>query len=219
MIITIDGPAGSGKTTVARELAARLGIAYLDTGAMYRAIACVALDRAVNLDDELALADLARSVPLEVTCGARHTTVRVDGQDVTEAIRTMAVNRATPSVARCQAVREQLIARQREIGRSLGSFVSEGRDQGSVVFPEADVKFVLDADLGERARRRAQEIRGNGDDVEFAEIMDNLRARDAVDCVQWEDLLAPGQAIVVDTSDRTLTEVVDRLVEHVQAGQ
>jgi cytidylate kinase len=219
MIITIDGPAGSGKSTVARELAARLGIAYLDTGAMYRAIACAALDRAVNLDDKEALVRLARSVLLDVECGRDQTKVRVDGRDVTEAIRSMAVSRATPCVARCQPVRDLLVVRQREIGQALGSFVAEGRDQGSVVFPDADLKFVLEADLSERAKRRAREIQADGGDVEFAEVVDNLRARDAVDSVQWNDLMVPGQAIVVDTSDRTVSEVVDRLVEHVRGAQ
>ena len=218
MIITIDGPAGSGKSSVARGLAARLQIAYLDTGAMYRAVAHAALQRAVDFDNEDALAALARSIELELDCGLTHTRVQVDGQDVSDAIRSLAVSSATARVARCQSVRDLLVERQREIGRSLGSFVAEGRDQGSVVFPNAEVKFVLEASLDERAARRVREMQTDGGGVEFAEVVENLRARDVVDAKQWDALMAPGRASVVDTSDMTLAEVVDTLVEHVQAA-
>ena len=217
MIVTIDGPAGSGKSTAARKLAARLQIAYLDTGAMYRAIAHVALQRGVNFDNEDTLVELAQSVGLDMDCGPAETRVRVNGQDVSEAIRTMAVSRVTPHVARCQAIRALLVARQREIGKSLGSFVSEGRDQGSVVFPDADVRFVLEASLERRAERRVQEMRANGQNVNLAEVIDNLRARDEVDAVQWEVLTAPGQATLVDTSDMTIAQMVDRLAKQVLA--
>ena len=158
MIVTIDGPAGSGKSTAARKLAARLEIPYLDTGAMYRAIAHAALMRGVDFQDDDALVGFARSVELELDCGPTYTRVRVDGHDVSEAIRTLAVSAVTPCVARQPAIRDLLVARQREIGQALGSFVSEGRDQGSVVFPDADVKFVLEASLERRAQRRARNM-------------------------------------------------------------
>ncbi len=217
MIVTIDGPAGSGKSTVARKLAARLGIAYLDTGAMYRALAYAALQRGVDFHDEDVLLEVARSVKLELDCGPTHTRVRIDKCDVSEAIRTMSVNKATPDIARHGDIRRLLIGRQREIGRSLGSFISEGRDQGSVVFPEANAKFVLDASLEKRAERRYQEMRVDGEDVEIAEVMENLRIRDETDAKQWEPLLQSGEAIHVDTTDRTVAEVLDLMAAVVAA--
>jgi len=209
MIITIDGPAGSGKSTAARKLAARLDIAYLDTGAMYRALAFAASQRGVDLNDEPALLDFARSVRLELDCGPTHTRVRVDGRDVSEAIRTMEVSTKTSQLAECQAVRDLMVERQRRLGRTLKSFVAEGRDQGSVVFPGADTKFVLEASLERRAHRRYQEMTTGGEDVDIALVMANLKARDQVDLKQWEALLVPGRAIVIDTTELTIREVVD----------
>ena len=218
MIITIDGPAGSGKSTVARRLAARLDIAYLDTGAMYRAVAHAALQRGVDFNDDEALRQLAKSIKLELDCGPTHTRVWVDGHDASEGIRTMAVSRMMPYVARHAGIREVMVKRQREIGRALGSFVSEGRDQGSVVFPGADVRIVLEASLEQRAWRRAQEMLADGEDVVIAEVVDNLRARDKVDARQWEPLLVPGEAVIIDTTDLTVAEVVDRVIGAVQAA-
>lgn len=216
MIITIDGPAGSGKSTAARKLAARLEIAYLDTGAMYRAVAHAAQQRGVDLEDEGALMDVARRVQLELDCGPTHTRVRVDGHDVSEAVRSMAVSAATPYVARSPEIRKLLIRRQREIGQALTSFISEGRDQGSVVFPNADAKFVLEATVEKRAERRLQEMLADGDDVLIAEVIDNLRTRDAIDAKQWEPLLASGEAIVIDTTQLSIAELINRMTATVE---
>ncbi len=215
MIVTIDGPAGSGKSTAARKLAARLEIAYLDTGAMYRAIAHAALKRGVDFSDAGALLEIARSTHLEVDCGPTFTRVRMDGHDVSEAIRSMAVSAVTPHVARHTAIRALLVERQRGIGRSLGSLVSEGRDQGSVVFPDANVKFVLDATIEKRAQRRLQEVLADGEDAGMTQVMENLRARDDEDAKQWEPLMEPGRAIVLDTTNLSMPAVVDRLAAHV----
>lgn len=215
MIITIDGPAGSGKSTAARKLAARLEIAYLDTGAMYRAIAHAAQSRGVDFSDPDALLTTARAMALEIDCGPTHTRVRVDGHDVSEAIRTIAVSAKTPLIADHPAIRELLVARQRDIGRSLGSCVTEGRDQGSVVFPNADAKFVLEATLERRAQRRREELAADGEDVRISDVIDNLRARDKVDAKQWEPLLAPGRAIVIDTTHLSISEVVSRMADAV----
>jgi cytidylate kinase len=212
MIITIDGPAGSGKSTAARKLASRLEIAYLDTGAMYRAIAYTARQRGARLEDEPALVEVARSVDLKLDCGPTHTRVCVDGHDVSEAIRTMEVSAATPFVARSAEIRELLVARQRRLGGSLGSFVSEGRDQGSVVFPEADAKFVLEASLDRRAQRRLQDMLADGEEVEIEAVLDNLRTRDQVDAKQWEPLLESGKAVVIDTTDLSIGEVIETMV-------
>ncbi len=213
MIVTIDGPAGSGKSTAARKLAARLEIAYLDTGAMYRAVAYAAQQQGVDFDDEAALLETARSLHLELDCGPTHTRVRVDGHDVSEVIRTLEVSAATPFIARIQAIRDLLVSRQRDIGRELGSVISEGRDQGSVVFPDADVRFVLEASLQKRAQRRYQELIADGENVEIAEVIANLKARDSVDMRQWEPLLASDASVVIDTTELTISQVVDRMSE------
>ena len=165
MIITIDGPAGSGKSTAARKLAAGLGIAYLDTGAMYRAVALAALQQGVRLEDDDALIQVANRCDIRVDCGPTHTRVTLDGKDVSEAVRSMVVNQATSYVARIPAIRRLLVEKQRAIGRELGSLVSEGRDQGSVVFPDADIKFFLDAVIEKRAERRLHELLADGEEV------------------------------------------------------
>ncbi len=222
MIVTIDGPAGSGKSTSARKLAARLEVAYLDPGARYRAIAYAAQQRGVDFSDGKALLELARSTELELDCGPTHTRIRLDGHDVSEAIRTMAVSVVTPHIARQPVVRQLLVERQRRIGRGLGSFVSEGRDQGSVVFPDAEAKFVLEASLEKRAQRRFQEMLADGEELRITAVVDNLRIRDEVDAKQWEPLLAPGMAMVINTTDLTIAEVIDRMaavVSTIRSGQ
>jgi cytidylate kinase len=218
MIITIDGPAGSGKSTAARKLAALLQIPYLDTGAMYRALAYLAIKRGISLEDTAALIEMAREADLELDCGPTHTRVRVDGEDVSEAIRSMAVSQATSPIARIQAIRDILVRKQREIGRKLGAFVTEGRDQGSVVFPDADVHFVVEADLDRRAQRRFQELSADGDEVDYATVRENLASRDATDATQWQALLQPGRAIRIDTSHMTIAEMVEHLAAHVRAA-
>lgn len=218
MIVTIDGPAGSGKSTAARKLAARLQVPYLDTGAMYRAIAYECVRRGVDLGDEATVAAVARSVRLDIDCGPTHTRIRVNDLDVSELIRTMEVSGATSQIAKMQPVRDILVQQQREIGARLESFVTEGRDQGSVVFPDADVKFVLEASLARRAQRRFEEMVSDGEPVTVQLVEQNLSGRDAVDARQWEPLLASGTAIVIDTSTLSILEVVDRLVAHVKGS-
>jgi len=212
MIVTIDGPAGSGKSTAARKLAARMEIPYLDTGAMYRAVAYAGLRRQVAFEDAETVAALARALDIQLDCGPTHTRIRVDGHDVTEAIRTMEVTAATSLVARHPAVRRVLIDLQRKIGAGLGSFITEGRDQGSVVFPNADFKFVLEANVERRAERRYQEMSADGESVSYQAILDNIRSRDGADSKQWEPLLEGGGAVVIDTSQMSIAEVVERMV-------
>lgn len=216
MIITIDGPAGSGKSSAARKLAAKLGVAYLDTGAMYRAIALAALQAGIRLNDEQAIVQTARDCDICVDCGPTHTRVTLNGADVSEEIRTMAVNQATSFVARIGEVRKILVDKQREIGRKLGSLVTEGRDQGSVVFPNADIKFFLDASIEKRAMRRFQELIADGEEATYEMIVENLRERDGNDQHQWAPLLEPETAMRIDTTQMTIHEVVERLLEEVR---
>lgn len=216
MIITIDGPAGSGKSTAARKLAAKLGIAYLDTGAMYRAIAWAALQRGLRLTDAAGLIDVARTSEIEVDCGPTHTRVTLNGTEVSEAIRSMAVNQATSFVARIPEIRQILVEKQRQIGNRLGALVTEGRDQGSVVFPNADLKFFLDASIDKRSMRRYQELIADGEEAAYDLIKENLVQRDGNDQHQWAPLLEPATAIHIDTTQMTIHEVIERLLEEIR---
>jgi cytidylate kinase len=221
MIVTIDGPAGSGKSTAARRLAQRLGIAYLDTGAMYRTVTLAAMQAEVDLHDSAAVADLARSLQIELDCGPDGTRVRLDGRDVSADIRSAAVSEKTSLVAPVAGVREALVERQRRIGAELaartGGVVAEGRDQGSVVFPDADAKFYLDASPEVRARRRHDELAADGETITYQQVLDQLVTRDGADSSRAvAPLTRPAGAESLDTSDMTLDAVVDWLIERLR---
>jgi cytidylate kinase len=206
MIVAIDGPAGAGKSTVARTLAERLGFRYLDTGAMYRALTWLAMKREVPLDEEGKLAELARWNPVAFEGEGR---VFIAGCDVTASIRESRIDRLVPVVARQQQVRAVMRERQRELAES-GDAVIEGRDIGTVVAPSADVKVYLVADQAVRARRRAEERPGIGADA----LATDLRLRDESDAAQMRP--AP-DAVEIDTTDLTVDEVVARIEELVRA--
>ena len=204
MIIAIDGPAGAGKSTVARRLADRLGFRYLDTGAMYRALTWLALAEDVDLDDADALAELARRHEVAID----DDRVTIAGRDVSTEIRTVDIDRIVSSVARHQAVRAVLRERQRALAAE-GDAVIEGRDIGAVVCPGAELKIFLTADAGERARRRTEERPGLGADA----LATDLRLRDARDAPQLE---AAPDAETIDTTELEIDDVVariERLVE------
>jgi CMP/dCMP kinase len=204
LIIAIDGPSGAGKGTVARAIAAELGYRHVDSGAMYRAVGWKALRDGLALDDEDRLAALADASRIEIT--AAH--VAIDDEDITRAIRTPAIDRAAASVARLPRVRAVLVARQRELGAG-GGIVMEGRDIGTVVFPDADVKVYLDASPEERARRRAVDPAHSGGPTAVSEVATLLTQRDELDRTrQASPLYAARDATVIDTTGKSVQEVV-----------
>ena len=218
MIITIDGPAGCGKSTAARELAKALGIAHLDTGATYRAVTLLALRQGIDLTDAAALAELARGMDIRMVSTGGRIGVVLDGQDVTDEIRTEAVSANSRYAAASAAVREVLVELQRRLGRQLGSFVTEGRDQGSVVFPEADLKFYLDARPAERARRRCEELRSHGQQADYDAVLAAIEDRDRRDRGRAVGpLRVPGGATVIDTSDMDIAQVTERMLQYARA--
>ena len=200
-VIAIDGPAGSGKSTVARRLADRLGLEYLDTGAMYRAVTFAALRRGIDPADAEPVEGLARSVDLEVTTSH----VRVDGVDPPLEVRGPAVSRAVSPVAANSGVRTELVRRQREWAAERGGGVIEGRDIGSVVFPDAVLKVYLNARPDVRAERRAAEV----SDLDYETVAADMARRDALDQGrETAPLLQATGAIELDTSDMTIDEIV-----------
>lgn len=207
-IIAIDGPSGAGKGTIARALAAELGLRHVDSGAMYRAVAWQACQTGVALDDEPALVRLTERARINVIGGM----VSIDGVDVSRLIRTPEIDRAAAAVARVPGVRAVLVSRQREIG-AQGGVVMEGRDIGTVVFPQADVKIYLDASAEERAARRAQQ-RAHVSTAGLAEVASDLSARDESDRTrQVSPLYAAPDAHIVDTTGVPI-ELVVRQVLH-----
>jgi CMP/dCMP kinase len=213
MIITIDGPAGAGKSTVARTLAKRLGFEFLDTGAMYRAVALAAIRAKVSLQDEDALRGFVGGVTLEMP----PENVLLNGMDVSAEIRTQAVSDAASLVATSPAVRERLVHLQRVIaeGRDI---VCEGRDQGTVVFPQATCKFFLTADAEERARRRQQELAGRGEARDLSTLAEMMRRRDNQDATRpVGPMKVPPDAILIDSTGLSVEQVVQRMEAEVRS--
>lgn len=213
LIVAIDGPSGAGKGTVARAVARALGYRHVDTGAMYRAIAWLALRAGVALDDEPRVAALAAQAVFDLSEGG----IRIDQHDVTTAIRTPDIDRAATMVARMPRVREALVAEQRRMGQQ-GGVVMEGRDIGTAVFPNADVKVYLDASPEERARRRANDPAHTGRESGTATVASELAARDAIDRSRKASPLAvAADAVVVDTTDMSAEAVTARVLTLVEA--
>ncbi len=219
MIITIDGPAGTGKSTVAHTVAHRLGFDFLDTGAMYRAIGLAAIRRNANLEDGRELAFIAKHARIEFDWSFQPPTVSLNGEIVTHLLRGAEATRAASYVAVVPAIREQLVEQQRIIGRERENLVTEGRDQGTIVFPTAEFKFYLDATPQERARRRVAQLRARGEIVDPSSVLDDIITRDHRDASRRVGPLAvPKDARVIDTTTLTQEEVVDQIVEQVREG-
>lgn len=215
LVVAIDGPSGAGKSSIGRALAEALSYTYLDTGAMYRAVAVHAIERNIPLDDEAALRSAAEAAHISFDETGKR--VLLDSRDVTDEIRTQEATRVASAIATTGSVRRELVRRQQQLGRA-GGVVLDGRDIGSVVFPNADVKFYLDAAPEKRAQRRYDELRARDQEASFETILGDIRARDHQDTTRDDSpLVRLPDALYVDTSDMTPAEVVARLLAVVQA--
>jgi CMP/dCMP kinase len=216
LLITIDGPAGAGKTTVSRALADRLGYRYVDTGALYRGVAYVAARRGIVPEDDVGLSGLLEGLALNFLPGGAGQRLTADGQDITDAIRTPEISMLASAVSARAVVRGFLLKVQRELGRQKAA-VFEGRDMGTVVFPGADVKFFLGASEKTRVQRRFAEI-GAAAGVSIEAVAHDMQRRDLQDSTRaLAPLKAAADAVVIDSTDLSIDQVVERMLAHVRA--
>lgn len=215
--MTIDGAAGTGKTSVAQELAKRLGTDCLDTGAMYRAIAVLAVDHKIDPTDGILLAETVQKLGIRFDWEQSPPAIYLGDANVSKRIRDLDVSSIVSVVAKQPEVREVLVEQQRRIGREHPLLVTEGRDQGSVVFPDAAVRFFLEAKILERTKRRVKQLRESGTAVEDAQVQQDISTRDNIDSTRADGPLAcPNGAIVIDTSDKSMMDVVDVMEKSVR---
>ncbi|HME61318.1 MAG TPA: (d)CMP kinase [Candidatus Binatia bacterium] len=216
MIIAIDGPSGAGKSTLAKHLAKELKFVYLDTGAMYRALALKVLRQGIDLADDARLEELIAGTEIDLEETNGKLAVLLDGVDVAGEIRTPEVSQMASKVSALRIVRARMLELQREMGRR-GSVVAEGRDIGTVIFPDAEVKIFLDASAGERARRRYNELKGAGRAVDYEETLREIEERDKRDS---ERDLAPlrkaEDAVMMDSSNATADDVATKVLSHIR---
>jgi cytidylate kinase len=214
--IAMDGPAGSGKSTVARCIAEKLGLLYLDSGAMYRAVTLLAIQEELAADSPK-LIDSVKACHIEFMDNGR--TILLDAEDVSKQIRTPAVNRLVADVAKIPEIRHEIVKHQQRIGAE-GSIIAEGRDLTTIVFPNADFKFYLDASMTERAKRKLADLQAQNEEATLAAVAAEIRERDEKDITrEHSPLRAADDAIVVDTTDKTIEEVVDLIVAQVWANE
>ncbi len=213
--VAIDGPAGSGKSTVARRVAERLGYTYIDTGAMYRAAAIAARENGIPPDDEERLLALMKNVDINPASGENGARVLLNGKDVSEAIRTRQAGMDASTYSRSPAVRKRLVELQRKMAEE-GAVIMEGRDIGTVVLPDAEVKVFLDARPEERARRRIGNFEKSGEKVDFSTVLEEVIKRDKQDSErELSPLNAAPEALKIDTTDLNTEQVVDKVMEAV----
>jgi len=214
-VIAIDGPAGSGKSTVSKMVAKRLGLLYIDTGAMYRALTLKAMRSGADLEDEGDLVEMARSTDIDLGYDNGCQVVLLDGEDVAGLIRTTDLTNKVKYIARVPGVRHEMVRMQRHMGEKSGA-VMEGRDITTVVFPDADYKFYLDADPEERARRRFKELKESGSAVTLDEIKRDVIARDESDMLRSVGALkVADDAVVIDTTDLSIDGVVEEIMKRI----
>jgi len=217
LVITIDGPAASGKSTVARLVAQKLGASFLDTGAMYRAVTLAAIKVGVDMSDEKKFLGVMRTSKFRFSVKDGKMTVRVDGADVTEQIRSPEVTAKARHIASAAKVREKLVQMQRQFAAGEKKIVTEGRDQGTVAFSDADIKFYLTAETSERARRRQVELRAQGSNESLEEIQKAIEERDKSDENRAVGPLKPADdAIIIDTTNLNIEEVVEKVLGFVK---
>ncbi len=215
MIIAIDGPAGSGKSTVAKFIAKRLNYRYIDTGAMYRAVAWSAKKKDIDLSDENAVGQWAAQLKIEFVADSAGQQIKVNGENATGLLKNEVVGRGAAKVAAQKRVREILVAKQQEIGQS-GNVVMDGRDIGTQVFPNAELKFFMDADAEERGKRRYLELKEKNLDVDLENIIAEIKQRDHEDRTRAISPLCPAEdAIKIDTTKFAIEEVIDKVMEQI----
>ena len=215
LVVTIDGPAGAGKSTVSKILAKKLDYIYLDTGALYRALAYKALKLKISVDEVSSLADLCSTTKVLLKNIGGQMKVSVDGEDIEDKIRTEEVGLAASKISTFEVVREKLLDLQREAG-ARGGIVAEGRDMGSVVFPGADYKFYLDAQIEERIRRRHKELLDKGLSSEYKSIQEDMLTRDRQDKQrEIAPLQAPEDSIIIDSDNLSIEGVVDKIISYI----
>jgi cytidylate kinase len=220
LIIAIDGPSGAGKSTLGKMLARELGLLYIDTGAMYRAVALAVVTAGADANDDVAVAHVAERAQIKLVGDPDHLRVLLDGRDVTEEIRSEQITRLSSVVSAIPAVRRDLVRRQRELGLHGGGVVLDGRDIGTVVFPRADVKFFLTAVPEARARRRYEEDKRKESVLSFAETLADINTRDERDSTRADSPLAIApDAHVIDTTDRSVDEVCASMLAAVREHQ
>lgn len=217
LVITIDGPAASGKSTVARRLAEKLGTSFLDTGAMYRAVTLAAVGAGVNMSDEAKLLQVLQKSNFRFFTERGKMRVCVDGVDVTEQIRQPKITASARHTASAPKLRKKLVEMQRAFAAGQKLVITEGRDQGTVAFPDADIKFYLTADLSERAKRRQAELRATGCTPALEQIKQAIEERDKSDQNRAVGPLRPASdAIVIDTTGLSIEEVVEAALRYVE---
>ena len=216
LIIAIDGPSASGKSTLGRMLARELGLLYIDTGSMYRAVGLAVIESSANERDDLAVTSLAERIKIDLAGDPDSLRVSLNGRDVTQRIRDEDVTHVSSIVSAIPAVRRTMVRRQRELGQR--GAVMNGRDIGTVVFPEADIKFFLDASVAERAERRLAEERANNPAARYEQTLADITARDRRDTTRDDSpLVAAKDAIVIDSSRLSIEEVFQRMMEIVRS--